>query len=310
MISKSPINKESLKKNVVATASARAGWKLILETLPKDAEILLPSYIGVTDREGSGIYDPVTDLGVRHDFYPLNQDLSISIPEIKSKIREKNYSLILVVHYFGFKVRNIKNIKKLCEDSNIILVEDCAHLYNYNMLWASDAGSFGDYAFYSLHKNFPIKSGGLLVQNNKNHNKIISSSKDKNSVYFETLMKYQVEAIAQKRIENFKFLEAQISNVSGVKPFKKLQKGDIPHNYPIIVDNHLREKLYFSLIDKGIMLIALYYRLIEPLKISKFESMQFLANNILNLPVHQDIDQNEIVILVNMIKKSLKELNS
>ena len=309
MISKSASITENFRQNIKITNSAREGWGLILQTLNPDDVILLPSYIGVSDREGSGIYDPVMETGVKHDFYLLTNDLSVSISNIENKIKSKKYSLILLVHYFGFKIQNIEAIIKLCKINNVIVVEDCAHLYNYNLFNLSDAGTFGDFAFYSFHKNFPIQNGGLFVQNNSN---VLSPDTSNVRVEFdfaEVLLAYQTESIAKKRIENFKFLDTIISKINGVEPLKKFRTGDIPHDYPIVVKDNLREKIYFWLIDRDMTLIALYYRLIEPLKSDEFKQMHYLSNNILNLPIHQDIEKNELRALVRLIEEALIELN-
>ena len=87
-----------------------------------------------------------------------------------------------------------------------------------------------------------------------------------------------------------------------MQSIRKINKGDVPHNYPVIVKDGLREKLYFWLIDKNITLIALYYRLIEPLKDKKFDEMQYISNNILNLPVHQDLSFKDLHLLITNIK--------
>src|SRR5690554_891162 len=165
MINKTAVIESNFKRDIFFTKSAREGWQAILNSLPNGSRILLPSYIGVTDREGSGIYDPVINTNVQHDFYQLNKDLSISINEIKKTLFERKYDLILLIHYFGFKISNLNEIVSLCKKNNIIVVEDCAHLYNYNYRNGSSVDGGGDYAFYSLHKIFPLREGGLLLKN-------------------------------------------------------------------------------------------------------------------------------------------------
>lgn len=303
MIIKSPIDINNFKRNVYITNSARQGWELILNTLDATSKILLPSYIGITEREGSGIYDPVVNTGTKHDFYLLNDDLTINIAEIEKWVKNKEYKLILLVHYFGFKIQNIKEIIRICKKYNLMVVEDCAHLYNYNLFEYSDAGTFGDFAFYSLHKNFPFDEGGMLIQNNLKIKFLdISPSKLPYNLAMD-LIKYDAKAIANKRIENFKAIDDLIRNIPSIESFKKMKEGDIPHNYPIIVKNGLREKLYFWLIEKNVPLIALYYRLIDQLQDEKYISMKLVSNNILNLPVHQDIKLKDLEYLVSKINE-------
>ena len=144
MISKTALNKNNFKRPTFMLNSAREGWELVLKTLDPTDKILLPSYIGVTDREGSGIYDPVTTVGLNHQFYLLNNDLTISIDKIENLLVTNEYKLLLVVHYFCFISQNIEDIAILCKQYEVILVEDCAHLYNFNSYAYSNAGTFGD----------------------------------------------------------------------------------------------------------------------------------------------------------------------
>jgi len=308
MITKSAKNKRNFLKKAYFTNSAREGWELILRTLEPSSKILLPSYIGITDREGSGIYDPVINVGIEHDFYLLNDDLTISLSEIEKNIKNEDYNLILLVHYFGFKINNIDEIVKLCKKHNIIVVEDCAHLYNYNLINFTDVGTFGDFTFYSLHKFFPFENGGMLIQNNSTAFPLNYSEIKLTHQLSSELIKYDVKAIADKRRKNFNTLNKLIGNISGIRSLKIMRDGDIPHNYPIIVENGLREKLYFWLMGKNVPLIALYYRLINPLQKEKYLTMQNISNEILNLPIHQDITTEDIIYFVDLIKEGLLEL--
>lgn len=307
MLSKKPEKKYNYNKKCFYTNSARQAWGMILQSLPNNSKILLPSYIGVTDREGSGIYDPVTAFEIKHDFYELKSDLSIDIEYLKSKLNQGEYNLILIVHYFGFQVDNIIEIAKICKEYDVVLVEDCAHLFTLNLNYLSNAGNYGDMSFYSLHKNFPLDKGGLLLVNNKSIRLDVQSFSELNNK--EEFLFYDILGIAEKRIENYKYLQKLIENIDGIVSFKNLKKGDIPHNYPILVSNNLREPLYFWLLERGVHLIALYYRLIPPLNVSENNEMIKLSNNILNLPIHQDVDKKELVFMVELIKQGIKELN-
>lgn len=308
MLSKKPEITSNFQRDIIVTDSARNAWKIILSKLQPNSRILLPSYIGITDREGSGIYDPVSSLKVEHDFYGLGFDLSIELDKLKLQLEQGKYDLLLVVHYFGFQVENIAEIAKLCKAYGVILVEDCAHLYNINLVSKSRAGLHGDMSFYSLHKNFPIKEGGLLVINNNCLDiEIVKPSKPD---YRDIFLTYDTNAIADKRIENYKYLRELLKEVKGITSFKSLNDGDIPHNYPILVSNKLRERLYFWLIDKNIHLIALYYRLIPQLNNPENTRMIDLSNNILNLPIHQDVEKEELIGLVKLLQEGIKELNS
>lgn len=306
LISKTATIKNNSKNKIWFTNSAREGWEAILTNIPSVKNILLPSYIGITDKEGSGIFDPVISSKVEYDFYLINTDLSISIDRLEEKLISNNYQVVLLVHYFGFQIPDLEKVIKICKKHDVIIVEDCAHLYNYNYKSKTLAGTVGDFAFYSLHKNFPVKEGGLLVKNTE-------LDFDFTSNYSPNLpldiFSYDFEEIVKKRINNFKLLDKLIENVKGVRPLKRFKEGDIPHTYPIIVNDGLREKLYFWLIQQEITLIALYYRMINDLTDPQYGSMISISNNILNLPIHQDIEPLDLERIVRNINEGLNEIS-
>ena len=141
----------------------------------------------------------------------------------------------------------------------------------------------------------------MVVQNELDILKPAFSKIELSNEICSKLIVYDVKGIADKRKENFVLIDKMIKNIAGLRVFKELNNGDIPHNYPIIVENGLREKLYFWLLERNLPLIALYYRLIKPLQNEKFASMQEISNNIINLPVHQDIEKEDIIKLMNEI---------
>ena len=55
--------------------------------------------------------------------------------------------------------------------------------------------------------------------------------------------------------------------------------------------------------DRNMPTTALYYRLIDQLKGSGYKRMQYISNNILNLPIHQDITEQDLKDLSNEILK-------
>src|SRR5690606_10190775 len=116
-----------------------------------NANILLPAYIGFTDREGSGIFDPVESTESKFSFYKMNGDLTVDYDHLLNLINEGTYNVLLIVHYFGICRNDLRKIKQLCDDNNIILVEDCAHAYHLGQK-REKLGVEGDFSFYSVHK--------------------------------------------------------------------------------------------------------------------------------------------------------------
>jgi dTDP-4-amino-4,6-dideoxygalactose transaminase len=84
----------------------------------------------------------------------------------------------------------------------------------------------------------------------------------------------------------------------------------VPHDFPIVVHDGCREKLYFELMKEDLPTIALYYRLIDAITPDAFPLSHALSKDILNLPVHQDTDQADLEHLNDRLVKILAGLRA
>lgn len=304
MILKSPISKIDNLNSLTFTKNARAAWELILIYIKqkfKNSQILMPSYIGYTDREGSGVFDPIKSQNLSFDFYKLNNNLTIDLSDFEEKIKKNKYSALLVIHYFGFCRNDMNHIKYLCKENNIILIEDCAHHFN---LFESnnEIGNYGDFIFYSIHKFLPTFSGGILKSNlginifDVNHNFKIDYDD------LELYSKSDYKLIVQKRRKNFELYFSLLISNSNYQVLYDFHKNDIAHSFPLLIKNGLREKLYFYLMELNIPTIALYYRMISEIKLNDYPISHEISNQILNLPLHQDTEESDIYRICKCIK--------
>jgi dTDP-4-amino-4,6-dideoxygalactose transaminase len=150
----------------------------------------------------------------------------------------------------------------------------------------------GDCSIYALHKVMPLEKGGLLRVNNPKFNYLCQSKISSVSAEeLQALTYIDYGKIITKRIENYKKLACKLSLINQITLiYPCLPDNTIPLNLPILVDDSLREKLYFKLIELNVPVVALYYRMIKQIKITEFPMSYQLANNILNFPIHQEID--------------------
>ena len=160
---------------------ARSGMRTVLNELKakNNKGILLPDYIGVTDREGSGVFDPVEETGIAYNFYSLNTKLGAIKADLYSKLETKEYSALLIIHYFGFCQNDINEVAELCQKNDVILIEDCAHSMA-SKINGIELGTFGDFSIYSLHKYLPTKDGGYIRINNSEYYYLLDN-KQRNS---------------------------------------------------------------------------------------------------------------------------------
>ena len=124
-----------------------------------DDTVLLPSYNCGTE------IDPIIHLGVKPIFYRIDKNLIVDFDDLSKKING-GVKAILVTHFIGFP-QPIDEIKRICVQRKLFLIEDCAHalLSTYN---GGFLGTFGDIAIFSLLKTLPVPNGGVLVINNSN----------------------------------------------------------------------------------------------------------------------------------------------
>lgn len=139
--------------------SARYALAAALDVLNLSANqaILMPSYNCWVEVE------PVVRSGAKIDWYRVKTDFSIDDDDLVARIRPET-AAIFVIHYLGFPQR-LENIRRICTERGIILIEDCAHALLSND-GDNPLGSMGDMAIFSIRKTVPTPDGGCLLINN------------------------------------------------------------------------------------------------------------------------------------------------
>ena len=302
MITKKALNKDFLLREWTYTNSARDAWSQIIEeykVLNPFGKILLPTYIGWSSNEGSGIFDSVANSGLEYDFYELGMRLEINFEDLKTKVRENVNPLVLLVHYFGFIDSKYTQITNWLINNNVFFVEDSAHAWLTDLI-GGKSGRKGNYSFYSLHKLLPLSTGGIMVNNDPKSNKNISRM----NPFLE--FNYDLFSIFNIRRSNYKYLSDKLKDVAGIEViYKNLEEGICPQTLPIIVENYDRDLLYHEMNKKGFGLVSLYHTMIESLKKHNSKASSELSKKIINLPIHQDVEVEQMDKMVIELKKKL-----
>jgi perosamine synthetase len=141
---------------VLTFTSGRYGLAkaLQLSNVGAGDDVLLPAYCC------PAMVGPIEWLGARPVFYRVHEDLEIDLGDVARKVGPRTKSVI-AVHYFGF-LRDLATISKWCDRQGLTLIEDCAHCL-YGVSGCGTAATYGDFAFTSLYKFFPIFDGGCIV---------------------------------------------------------------------------------------------------------------------------------------------------
>ncbi len=144
----------------LATSSGTSALHLAYISLgvkPND-EIIVPSFTFVAT------VSPLLWIGAIPVFVDIESPEvpNISARKAEALITERTKGVVFV-HYAGF-MRGIEEIRDLCEDRGLFLLEDASHAHGAS--WkGKKAGTFGEVAVFSMfaNKNLPIGEGGVLV---------------------------------------------------------------------------------------------------------------------------------------------------
>jgi dTDP-4-amino-4,6-dideoxygalactose transaminase len=301
MITKKAQNQNHLRREWNYTASARDAWSDIIEKYKvwhPNGRILLPSYIGWSANEGSGIFDSVVKSGVNYDFYELGLHLEINFEDLKHKIAEQENQLVLLVHYFGFMDYQYGQITDWLLENNVFFVEDCAHAWLTDLI-GGVCGRKGAFSFYSLHKLLPVSEGGIMVDNLPKEREV-----ERMNPFLD--LGYDLLSIYTVRRANYSYLASLLKDVKGIEViYKNLEEGICPQTLPVIVENYDRTTLYHKMNESGFGMVSLYHTMIHELENSSSLAATVLAKKIINFPIHQDIDKNDIDEMVLELKKIL-----
>ena len=275
----------------------------------------------------------IVTAGAKPVFVDVKDDYNIDENQIVSAITKKTKA-IMPVHWAG-RPCEMDKILSIAKKYNLKVVQDSAHIigakYKNNYLV-----NYGDVCTYSMHplKNLNVwGDGGFIVTNKKELAKKLylirnHGLKDRNNVEIfgynsrlDTIqaavanykMKFKLDNITKKRIENSKLLDkllAKNENVILVKREKYLR--EVFHLYHINVKK--RDSLQKFLIKNDIDAKVHYpipIHLQKAAKFLKYKKGDFpvsekLAKTSLSLPVHEFINKKHVAHVVNTINKFYK----
>ncbi|AOT70135.1 PLP-dependent aminotransferase family protein [Geosporobacter ferrireducens] len=309
IINKTASEKENYKLCDYYYDSAREGMYDLLLNMTNDGlikTVFVPGYVGWSPREGSGIFDPINKIeNVSIVYYRMDNNLNIDLNNLYEKIDslDNDKFAILIVNYFGFVDPNIEEICSRIKEKNGWIIEDNAHGF-FTSLYLNH--SCADATFFSLHKMFPFNKGGSIKVLNDSLKKYSFEGKNINQIV-DNPWSYDISKIALKRKSNYEKIDKLVrleKYCSIFEPLKgKLDDGIIPQTYPIKIQVGNRDKIYELMNQSGYGVVSLYHTLIEPLRNTEHSDALKLSKQILNLPVHQDVNSNEYENMVDLLAK-------
>lgn len=163
-----PIKNYLGARHLFYLSSGRAALWLILKTLsgisPGRKEVVLPAYTC------PAVASAVLKVGLNPILCDNNLfDFGFSIKGLQEKVG-KNTLAVSVVHLFGYPA-NINEVKELCKEHSVFVIEDAAQAFGNSLLDSSEKklGLLGDAGFFSFGRGKPVSlmHGGLLVTNSE-----------------------------------------------------------------------------------------------------------------------------------------------
>ena len=304
----------------------------------KDDEfMLLPAYLCPT------IVWNLQRNKVNFDFYRINRDLSIDIPDLEKKLLEKKVRAVFFINYFGFyHDRSTLDYLRSLKGKGIALVEDAVQ-----MLWFSKQEFTGDYVFNSYRKFLPA-DGSLVLSKAKGD---FEACRDEYYEYQNTarlkltafvkyglgsmeefvalfakaeeaygrdtlikgmsdisrhlLNKVDGEHIGNIRRSNYSYLWDKLADSSEIRPLlgKEFLGKNIPIGFPVLIKN--RDRVKKELRGRSIYCPA-HWPILGEEWAQGFGDSIYLAERILTLPIDQRYEKEDLDRLVQELRSLCK----
>jgi len=308
MIDKKPVKSDLRSRRLFPFERAREalGWFLRQAEASPGDQLLLPAYIGWSPREGSGVFDPIRELGLAPVFYRMDQELRVDLEDFKRKLSRHDVRFALVIHYFGFVDDSCDELFSCLKNRNVVAIEDSAHALLTDMI-ESGCGRWGDASIYSLHKLLPVEKGGLLSVRCDSPICRAFIEKEIDGSAACNPWEYDLREISRRRRENYRYLIDKLPEFDrSIKPLRpRLRDVEIPQSLPVKILSASRDALYQQMNDMGFGVVSLYHTLVHEIDKSEFRDEVALSRCIMNLPIHQDVTFEAIDDMLTALRSVL-----
>jgi len=214
---------------------------------------------------------------------------NINTNVLKKKIT-KNTKAIMAVHMYG-KPCNMREIKKICNQSNIFLIEDCsqAHGATFENFFLGTFGDLSCFSFYPTKNLGCLGDGGAILTNSNLLDKKLRGMRN-----YGSIRKYYNDIFGQNsRLDEF---QACFLNV-------KLKSLDKINNHKIriakLYDKYLNAKFIKPVINKYEKHVFHIYNIRHP---KRDILRKYLKKNKIQTEIHYPVQPSEQKAYKNMFK--------
>ncbi len=313
-------------KSCISVNSGTAALHLALSLFNiKNKEVIIPSLSFVATAHAV-IYNG----GIPKFTEVSEKDLCIDTEKIEENINKKT-AIILPVHFAGIPC-NLSQIKKMCNQNNINLVEDAAHATGSSYK-NKKIGSHGDVVCFSFHpvKNLAMPTGGAITLNKGKIKELEDEIKSKRwcGISNRNGTDYDVKRLGWnyymnefsagigleqlRKIEHIKKIKNKIAKIysSEIDILEKIPYNEdcAYHIYWLRVKN--RNEFMKNMKNEGIE-TGIHYKPIHKMsfynkKIS-LPITEKISQEVVSIPIHSNLSDNQISKIVRSVNKFARNI--
>ena len=316
----------------VGVANGTDALEIAIEALdmPAESEIIVPANSFIASSES------VTRTGHRVVFADVDSEsYVISVEDVRRRITSKTKA-IMAVHLYGHSC-DMDALIDLAKEYNLYIIEDCAQAHGAEYK-GKKVGSIGDIATFSFYpgKNLgAYGDGGAITTNNNdlaiqcrkiaNHGRIAKYDHDfegRNSrldgiqaAILSVKLKYLNNWI-EKRIQIANKYLSELNKVGDIiLPVRKTWTKQAYHLFVIRTDKRSELQSYLSSQD---IQTGVHY----PIPLSKLKAYSYIGQademmfanssgaSLLSLPIGEHLSEEDVMHVVNIIKKFFNNIDS
>ncbi len=319
-------------KHAIATSSGTSALEIVMRYLNlKGAEVLVPTNTFIAC-PNSVLYSGGKPVFVDMD----RENFCMDIEDMEKKIN-KNTKAVMAVHIAGLPVPRIYEIKNICKDRGIMLIEDASHAHGA-MIGERKVGSIGDVGCFSMlaTKIMTTGTGGIITTNDEklaefsssvrfhggiknNLDKIVNFGNDWLLTEIDAILGSRqlkkLDSMLERRIRIAEKYYELLNGVDGIHLY--LSPKDVKHSYykvlAMLDKNIDREKLREIAKTKYEIEIGALYPI--PCHMQPIYSQQGacpVAEEVLphqiSLPIFATMEDQQIIYVVESLKEIIKNL--
>ena len=278
----------------------------------KGGEVIIPSFTF------KATADTIVLAGGQPVFADIEEEtLGLDARSVREKINE-NTRAVVVVHYGGCPARDTREIREVCVEEGILLIEDAAESLGGG-IGGRKAGCFGDSGMYSLCQNKTVTcgEGGVAVTDSPETVRELRRVRSHGSGYNHR-MPSMLAALASSQLSRIKGLikkrvEAAGRYSEGFKETDLVSTPNVPegftHTFQMyavrLASPGLRDGLQSFLGDRGIA-SKVYFtplHLLEEYGSASLPVSESAGGRVLSLPIHPNLTRRAQDLVVEAVNE-------